>query len=153
MYSSVLALHSLLRWVVLVAGLIAIARAISGWAGHRPWTPADARSGRWFTVALDVQLLLGLLLYFVLSPLTRQALADFGAAMRTPAIRYWAMDHAMGMLIAVICAHVGLVLARKGQITRSSHRRAAIWFGISLLLIIALIPWPGTAHARALWPF
>ena len=70
MYGIVLLLHSLLRWLVLIAGLLAAARGISGWRSRRPWTLPDERAGLWFTMTLDLQFLLGLLLYGVLSPIT-----------------------------------------------------------------------------------
>jgi hypothetical protein len=82
MYGIVLTLHSLLRWVVLIASIVAAARGIAGWRSRRPWTLADERAGFWFVLALDLQLLLGLTLYAVLSPLTRGAFHDFGGAMR-----------------------------------------------------------------------
>jgi len=59
-------------------------RALPGWGGHKPWTSSDDAAGKWFIISVDTQLLLGLLLYFALSPLTRAGLADFAAAMRPP---------------------------------------------------------------------
>ena len=70
LYSILLIVHSWLRWAVLGAGLVA---AVRGGAGNQS-------AGRWFTSILDVQMLIGLLLYFVLSPITGAALDDFGAA-------------------------------------------------------------------------
>ena len=81
MYTTVLALHSWLRWAVVLLVLIAIVRALAAGAGRRPWLPLDDRLGLFFIIVLDVQLLLGLVLYFVLSPITQAALADFGGAM------------------------------------------------------------------------
>ena len=70
MYGTVLLLHSLLRWAVLLTGLLAAVRAIWGWRSRRPWTLPDERAGLWFTISLDLQFLLGLLLYVALSPIT-----------------------------------------------------------------------------------
>ncbi|MEO6213461.1 MAG: hypothetical protein ABIP65_07515 [Vicinamibacterales bacterium] len=148
MYTAVLMIHSWLRWAVLVAGLLAVARAAT--AGGRPWTPADDRSTRWFTIALDVQVLLGLLLYFVLSPFTREAMGDFGAAMKTSGLRFWAVEHTFGMIIGAALAHVGAVRIRKAPMPRK-HRLAVIFFGLALLVILASIPWPGTAAGRPLF--
>ncbi len=152
MYTAVLVLHSLLRWLVLLTGVLAIVRALPGWGGGSRWTNADDAAGKWFIIALDVQLLLGLLLYFGLSPFTREGLSDFASAMRTPALRFWMMDHAVGMFIAVALAHVGRVLIRKSP-ESGKHKRAVIFFGLALLLILALIPWPGMAAGRPLLRF
>ena len=58
--------------------------------------------GLLFMVALDVQMLLGLLLYLVLSPLTTELTRNMGAAMGDPALRFWAVDHAATMFVAVL---------------------------------------------------
>ena len=149
MYTSVLFIHSWLRWIVILAGLLAFARAASGASGRKPWTPADDRAGFWFSMALDVQFLLGLLLYFFLSPLTAAALNDFGAAMKNPGLRFFAVEHVFGMLIGVALVHIGRARARKADSLRR-HKVAAIFFALALAAILASIPWPGTPNARPL---
>jgi len=76
--------------------------------------------GLFFMITLDLQLLLGLVLYFVLSPFTTQALNDFGAAMRNAPLRFFAVEHVTLMLAAVILVHVGRVLARKAALRQDS---------------------------------
>jgi hypothetical protein len=148
MYTAVLLVHSWLRWAVLIAGLMAFLRAAT--AGRRPWVPADDRSTRWFTIVLDIQVLLGLLLYFVLSPFTREALGDVGAAMKNSGLRFWAVEHTFGMIIGVALAHVGAVKVRKAP-SYGKHRVAMIFFGLALLAILASIPWPGMPAGRPLF--
>lgn len=147
MYSAILLVHSWARWAVVIAGVLALLHAIAGASGRRPWTAADDRAGLWFTIALDVQILIGLYLYFVLSPFTTEALKDFGGAMRNSALRFWAVEHAFGMLLGVVLAHVGRVRLRKAAPARR-HTIAAIFFGIALLAVLASIPWPGTPNGR-----
>ena len=78
MYGLVLIIHSLVRWLVLLTGLVAVARGINGWRSRRPWKLADERAGFWFLTILDLQFLLGLILYRLLSPITWAAFHDFG---------------------------------------------------------------------------
>ena len=148
MYGIVLNVHSWLRWVVIIAMLWTILRAVL--PGPRDWTPADDRSLRISLVALDVQFLLGLLLYFVLSPFTRQAMSDMGAAMQSPGLRFFAVEHLVGMLIAMTLAHVGAVRIRKA-VPERRHRLAAIFFVLALLAVLASIPWPGLPAGRPLF--
>ena len=150
MYSSVLTIHSWFRWIVILAGLVAFVRAFSGASGRKSWRPSDDRAGFWFTVVLDIQIVLGLLLYFFLSPVTTAALRDFGEAMRIPVWRFWAVEHSFGMLVGVALAHIGRARARKADSFRR-HKVAAIFFGLALAAILASIPWPGTPNARPLW--
>ena len=139
--------------MVLLAGLVAVARGIAGWRSGRPWTLSDDRAGWWFLTSLDVQMLLGLLLYFVLSPITSAALQDFGAAMGNSALRFWSVEHVFGMGIAIVLAHIGRARIRRagkeGNDTRR-HRLAVVFFMLALIAIIASIPWPGTPNGRPL---
>jgi hypothetical protein len=151
MYPLTLALHSLLRWVVLAAGFVAAGRALAGARNRADWTPADEKAGRWFVIAVDVQLLLGLALYAGLSPLTLIAFQDFGGAMGNSVLRFWAVEHIFGMLAAVALAHVGRVRVRRAAEAARRHRTAAIFFGLALLAVVVTIPWPGMPAARPLW--
>jgi hypothetical protein len=151
MYPLTLALHSLLRWVVLAAGVVAVARAIGGVRGRRAWTGTDEKAARWFVGALDAQLLLGLALYLGLSPITAIAFQDFGAAMGNAALRFWAVEHIMGMTIALVLAHVGRVRIRRAADAQRRHRTAAIFFGLALAAVLVTIPWPGMPAARPLF--
>jgi hypothetical protein len=151
MYTLVLLVHSWLRWIALVGGAGATLTALSG---SGPGT--DARANRWalfFMIALDVQLLLGLLLYLALSPFTTQAMQDFGAAMRTPALRFWAVEHLATMMLAVIVAHVGRVLGRKAKTPAAKRTRMAMCFGLATVLMLLAIPWPGLPNGRPLFRF
>jgi hypothetical protein len=146
---AVLTLHSWLRWLVLLTGVVAFVRAVAGASGRKPWKPSDDRAGFWFVTSLDAQFTLGLILYAFLSPITRAAFGDFGAAMKNSGLRFWAVEHVFGMLIGVALAHIGRVRARKTDSLRR-HKVAAIFFGLALAVILASIPWPGTPNGRPL---
>jgi hypothetical protein len=146
-YLTILTLHSWLRWLVLLAGLVAVVHPLA--AGRRRWTDTDARAGFWFTMLLDLQVLLGLILYVGLSPITHEAFRNIGAAMASRSLRFWLVEHVFGMVIALALAHVGRVRIRKADVSRR-RRLAAIFFGLALVAILASIPWPGTPNGRPL---
>jgi hypothetical protein len=145
-------LHSLLRWLVIGFGLVAVIRAVSGVTGHRPWTPLDERNGRLFVIMLDFQMLIGLILFGLLSPITRAAFADMGAAMRDPLLRFYAVEHLVLMVGAVALAHVGRARTRKASTAPARQRAAAIFYTLSLLVILVGTPWPFRAIGRPLLP-
>ena len=151
MYDFVLLAHSWLRWLVLLAALAAVARAIGGVNTRRPWTPVDDRAGLWLTGVLDLQLLLGLVLHIFLSPVTKSAFVDMAAAMKVPDIRFFVADHPMGMVIAIALAHVGRVRIRKAGDSESRHKRALVFFGLALVMILLSIPWPFLSAPRPLF--
>jgi len=148
MYPTVLLLHSWLRWAVLLLGLAATIRAIAGAAGGRTWQPLDQRLTRMFVGVLDLQMLVGLALYFLLSPITKAALADFGGAMGQSGMRYWAVEHWVGMVIGIALAHVGVARARRMADGAIKHRVIATFFVLAMIAILASIPWPGTPNGR-----
>ena len=153
MYSAALLLHSWVRWIVLLAGIVAVARAAAGMSGNKPWTASDDRGTLLFTIALDIQMLVGLALYAWLSPITRLAFSDFSAAMRNNALRFWVMEHFVGMIMALALAHVGRVVIKKKSDAGDKHRLAAIFMGVAMLIILLSIPWPWGANPRPLFRF
>jgi hypothetical protein len=151
MYDLTLLAHSWLRWLVLLAMLAAVARAIGGVNTRRPWTPLDDRAGLWVTAGLDLQMLLGLILYLFLSPVTKSAFVDMAAAMREAPIRFFAVEHPVGMIAALALAHIGRTRVRKAADSESKHKRALVFFGLSLLVLLLSIPWPIGPGARSLF--
>jgi hypothetical protein len=151
MYDIALHAHSWLRWLVLIAGIYAVVRGFAGRSGRRIWTRTDERIGAIFTGLLDLQVLLGLLLYFALSPVTRAAMADFGAAMGNSGLRYWAVEHPFGVIAGVVLAHVGRARIRKTTDDQRKHGAAALFFTLALIAILVSIPWPGMPQGRPLF--
>jgi hypothetical protein len=147
MYTAALILHNLLRWSALIAGVGATFMVLISQGDN----PRLERWGRALMVALDMQMLVGLALYFGLSPFTREAMADFGAAMSNPGLRFFAVEHAVTMVGAVALAHVGRVLARKARTAAAKRTRMLVCFGLSTLLMIVGTPWPGTPNGRPLF--
>ena len=150
MYTLVLTLHSWLRWIALVAGVAATVTAFA----DRSNTGSQGRADMWGLVlmmTLDIQMLLGLLLYLVLSPFTADAMRDFGAAMKNAPLRFIAVEHVTLMVVSVVLVHVGRVLARKAPTADARRSRMFICFGLATLLMLLAIPWPGMAAGRPLF--
>jgi hypothetical protein len=150
MYTTILTLHSWLRWLAFIAGVVATFAAL----GDNTTPPAKGRADRWgliLMIALDTQLLLGLLLYFFVSPNMTEIRANFGAAMKDPVTRFWAVEHITMMLGAVIITHVGRVLARKSATPESASMKAFVCYGIATAFMLLAIPWPGLRAGRPLF--
>ena len=145
MYSACLTAHSLLRWAVVVAGLVAAARA---WPAASRWRPSPW--GAVFTVLFDVQVTLGLILYFLLSPITTTAIHRMGAVMSNDVARFWAIEHPVGMLAALALAHIGRVKARRAADDPRMRRRAAIYLTLAIAIVLFSVPWPFLPYGRPL---
>ena len=151
MYSTALWLHSWLRWAVLLTGLVAWLRAIGGKTARRPWTPQDELWGLLLTISVDLQFLVGVVLYAFLSPIVRQGLRNFSVAMQIGVVRFFTIEHVIGMIAGIALVHIGRVKIRKAADADRKHRLAMVFYGIALVLMIISIPWPGLPVARPLF--
>jgi len=152
LYAITLAVHSVLRWVVLLAGLAAIVQAIVSLAGGGAFEKRHRLTNLAFMISLDTQLLLGLILYFGLTGWVGMFSQGMGAVMKNGVARFWAVEHLVGMLVAIIVMHVAYVFAKRGKSDRARLLWTAIGFGVSLLAVLASIPWPFREAGRALFP-
>ena len=141
MYPVVLFLHSWVRWIVMISAAVAVVRAFYGWLGKKGWARLDDQLGLLFSTSLDVQMLLGLILYIFLSPITQAAFKNLGAAMSDVTLRFFTLEHFFYMLVAVVLGHVGRALSKKATEPVAKHRMAAILFGLATLAILLAIPW------------
>jgi uncharacterized membrane protein len=76
---------------------------------------------------------------------------NLAAAMQIPAARFFTVEHAVGMIVAIALIHIGRVKIRKAVEPARKHRAAMMFFGIALVIIIIAIPWPGLPVARPLF--
>ena len=152
MYPVLLLLHSWSRWFVLVFGLIAVYRAYVGWTGRRPFLSADNGMSAAFSGFMWLQVIIGLGLYFGLSPYGLNAMKQAGA-MKDPTTRFFGMEHVVVMILAAIVAQVGRIVVKKTSDSTAKHRKALLYFGIALLLVLLMIPWGIWNPARPMFRF
>jgi len=140
MYSTVLALHSLVRWFVLIGLLFSIFRAYSGWLSKRCFSRFDNSVRHWTATIAHIQLVFGLWLYFI-SPITDYFLHFYKDAVHEREIRFFGMEHSIMMIMAIIIITVGSAKTKRQQTDNEKFKTMAIWFTIGLLIILISIPW------------
>lgn len=148
MYATLLYMHSWFRWIVLIAGGIALVRAVTALKSKRAWAPEDRRFQLAYVSALDLQFVLGVILY-VVSPIT--AFATLKDSMKVSALRFFNVEHVFMMVAAVAVAHVLAVRSKKAA---DDVRKLQLWSMGALLsfgLVLVSIPWPGFSWARPLF--
>jgi hypothetical protein len=141
LYQITLHSHNILRWVLLAVALWALFRALTGWLGKGGWLPADKTASKLYPIILDVQTVVGLVLYAGLSPLMRVATSDIGAAMQVKELRFYLVEHIAAIFIALALAHVGKVRAMRLTDTVARHKTLFFWYGASFLMVLSRIPW------------
>jgi hypothetical protein len=129
----IVTLHNIWRWVVLLVGLGAIALAVMSATGARPWDGVSDRLSFFFTLAMDIQVLIGIVLWI------GQQRWDG----KEPFLSYL---HPLLMLVAVALAHVGRARSDRAEGSRVKGQQAAIFFILSFVVIVMAIP-------IAKWPF
>ncbi len=108
---------------------------------------------RLYMLAIDIQVLIGLILYFGLSPFTVDAMNNVAQAMKTPQLRFWLVEHAVGMLVVMGMVRMGRIMSANSKNPATARRRRLICFSIALLALLASIPWPGLVYGRPLFRF
>jgi len=143
MYQLLNSLHSYNRYLLLAALAFVLYRSISGWLGKKPYEKADNAASAALVGFTHLQALLGLILYFGVSPIAKTALEDFGAAMKNPWLRYIGVEHIMGMLIAVTLIQLGRTFSKKTADPVEKHRKVAVYTGIATLIIVGTLAMKG----------
>lgn len=138
MYLTVLTLHSWNRWLTLA---LAITATINAFMHAPPVIDGRARGSRWdtfFMAALDLQMLLGLLLYFGLSPYSTEAMNNPSSALKSATLRFWGFEHEILAFAAMIAVRVGRVFAtRSNAPPESRQRRRLVCFAAALVTLLA----------------
>ena len=140
MYSILLPLHSLIRWLVLTSLLFSIYRAYRGWLLNKPFSKFDDKTRIITATIAHIQLVAGLWLYFI-SPVVSYFLSHFSTAVHQREIRFFGMEHITIMLSAIVIITIGSAKAKRKATDREKFKTMAIWFSIALLMILTSIPW------------
>ena len=91
------------------------------------------------TIAIDVQVLLGFVLYLAVSPYSRSPITSFDAELHARELRFWTMEHPVAMLCALAFAHLTKVRLRR---VHDKHMLVLLGLGVTLVLVVIGIPWP-----------
>jgi mono/diheme cytochrome c family protein len=149
-HTALLFVHSWLRWLVLAAAVAVVVRGILGARRGSAWTPVDERVHKAAVGLFDLQFLIGLVLYLFLSPLPRAFLAAGAGRMKDATLRFFTIEHAFGMILALALIHVGRARSRKATEAAQKHGRAWKLTAGALFVALASTPWPGLKHGRPL---
>ena len=141
MYEAIRMIHGLIRWVVLVDIAVLLAFTFIGWMKAGKWSPRERVLGLTVTILFDIQTLLGLIMYFFLSPVTTSAFSNMGAAMKNKEMRFFAVEHIVLMILALVCVHIAAVISRKTMEDTTKFKKVFLYTAVAFVLILAGNPW------------
>jgi len=140
MFATLLILHSIIRWLVLLALITGIIRSYYALKTGKLYTQRDRFLGISCLSIAHVQLLIGMSLY-CLSPIVSYFLQNFTTGVHLREIRFFGMEHSLMMLIAVCVITIGTVKVKAKKTDREKFKTILIWYSIALFIIFTSIPW------------
>lgn len=134
-------IHSYFAYAVLAILILAVLNAISGLMGNKMFTlEKDYRISLFALILSHIQLVLGLILYFVSSN-GLQAVQELGMGGMNSAARLLAVEHPFINIIAVVLITIGWSRHKKFMEGKKKFKSIAIFYGLGLVLILSRIPW------------
>lgn len=142
---TILILHDVIRWAILFFAVWTLFNAISGVIGKRAFTANDNRSNLFFMICCDIQLLVGMILYFSNGWFDKLK-TGMGPVMKNSYDRFFTVEHTLMMILAWVLVHVGRTSVKRATTDAAKHKKMLLYFGLALLLIVLAIPWPFRAE-------
>lgn len=133
-------IHSYWAYVVLIVLIYAVVNASIGFIKKKEFTDKDLRIGLFGLIVCHIQLLIGLVWYFM-SPWFAALISDAGAVMKEKSVRLLAVEHPITMIIAIAIITVGWSKHKKKTVAIEKFKIFSIFYGVGLLLMLSKIPW------------
>lgn len=140
MYDTIKNLHSYWAYLVLLILIIAALNALIKLFGDKEYTAKDFRISLFTLIVSHIQLLIGLVLYFV-SP-RFELWGELGAGvMKNPLARLYLVEHPLVNIIAVTLITIGYSKHKKKLTSSGKLKPIAVFYTIALVLFLSRIPW------------
>jgi signal transduction histidine kinase len=144
MYNGLLHTHNLMRWIILVLLLAVIFQAFTRSQGIK-------KASLFLLIASHLTFLIGIYQWFS-GNFGFKLIKEVGMkdVMKNSALRFWAVEHITGMLIAIVLITIA---RRHAKLASPNYRAAGLLYLVALIIILAVIPWPfREAVARPWFP-
>lgn len=141
MYQTLIFLHSITRWLVLVSVAFSIFRSCKGYFNNQKFSGNDNTLRHWTATIAHFQLILGIILYSQ-SPLVTYFWKNFRVAKESLDLLFFGLIHMILMLFSITLITVGSALAKRKVSDKEKFTTILLYYGIALVIIFIAIPWP-----------
>jgi hypothetical protein len=141
MQTTLLLLHSLIRWLLLIFIVYSIYRAFVGYTKNKPFSKTDNSLRHWTATVAHIQLTVGILLY-TQSPIAKAYWSHSTTSLQYSDMIFFGLIHITLMLTAIVLLTIGSAMAKRKLTDREKFKTMLIWFSIALIIIFIAIPWP-----------
>ena len=141
-YNGVLGIHSLLRWALIILLVINISRSF--FHNNKPYSTTDRSWNLRLIIATHINLVIGLYAYFF-GPKGYMLIKTFGfgEVMKSAQMRFWAVEHFTGMIIAIVLITITSSISKAALKSDTAKHKKLFWlYFLALITIIATVPWP-----------
>jgi hypothetical protein len=146
MYDLLKHTHSGLRWLLLIFIVIAIANAFMKKNSATEYSKSDKMPVLLTLIFTHIQILIGLVLYFI-SP----RVSFHAGFMKEAASRFYGIEHISMMLIAVILITIGYSKSKRQTDIGKKHSTVFFYYLIGFIIMMVSIPWPFRAALGGGW--
>ena len=141
MYETIQILHSYWAYIVLLILILATGNALFKSISGKEYSAKDFRISLFTLIVSHIQLLIGLLLYFVSPRLKLFSELGMGEIMKDSVNRLYLVEHPLINIIAVALITIGYSKHKKKLTSKPKLKLIAIFYTIALLLFLSRIPW------------
>jgi len=141
MYEVIQKLHSYWAYIVLIVLIIAVLNALIKAFGGKEYSPKDFRISLFTLIVSHIQLLIGLVLYFVSPRLAMFSELGMGGIMKDSINRLYLVEHPLINIIGVALITIGYSKHKKKLTSAAKLKPIAIFYTIALVLFLSRIPW------------
>lgn len=140
MYDALKNLHSYWAYFVLLMVFIALAGSVYGYFSKKEFTDRSLRIALFALIVSHIQLVIGLILYFV-SPMFDLWSSLGGEVMKNASARLLLVEHPLVNILAIVLITIGFSKHKKKNDDASRYKTIMIFYGIAVLLLLSRIPW------------
>ncbi|AUS04729.1 hypothetical protein [Pseudotamlana carrageenivorans] len=140
MYEIILSLHSYWAYLVLIVITITAVTAIVKALGDKEYENNDFRRGLFSLIVSHIQLLIGLVLYFI-SPRFELWSELGGKVMSNSLARLYLVEHPFVNIIAIALITMGYSKHKRKLTSKAKLKTMAIFYSSALILLLSRIPW------------
>tara|TARA_B100001175_G_scaffold297450_1_gene287194 strand:- start:14196 stop:14633 length:438 start_codon:yes stop_codon:yes gene_type:complete len=141
MYSILKNVHSYWAYLALLVLILAILNAIAGKIKGKYFESKDLRISLFGLIFSHIQLLIGLILYFVSPWFDQWSNLGIGGVMKDSQARLYLVEHSFTNIFAIVLITMGWSLQKRQSDPEKKFLRIALFYGLGLLLLLSRIPW------------
>ncbi|SFN51849.1 hypothetical protein [Salegentibacter flavus] len=141
MYPTIQFIHSYWAYLTLIVLLIAAVNAIVGYTSNKEYGATNFRLALFSLITSHIQLLIGLVLYFLTPSFQVLMEQGMGEVMKNSTHRLYLVEHPLIMIIAVVLITMGYSKHKTKLTSKPKFKILAIFYTIALILMLSRIPW------------